>query len=314
MNRTQPPTTRRETIHGGSTPASMRVMLVDRCPRFMSLTVNGAAVIKNEKLTNLFCRVCSSLFAVHFIFLCCVLLDSKKALADEVNIAVASNFKSTLQKISVDFKLASGHDLIISSASSGKLFAQIKHGAPYDVFLSADEKHPDLLIRNKAANSENAYVYALGKLVLISNIEINSDCKNVISSNRLKHLAIANPAIAPYGLAAKQVLQKLDLWRQLQPRIVMGENAAQTLQFIATKNAQAGFVARSMLNTAILNMGAQVDYACTWDVPSDMHSPIKQKMVVLNKVKGKPAVMSFIQYIQSSAVKEIIKSSGYDVL
>ncbi len=278
-------------------------------PRFMSLTVNGAAVIKNKKLTNLYCRVCSSLFAVHFIFLCCVLLDSKKALADEVNIAVASNFKSTLQKISTDFKLASGHDLIISSASSGKLFAQIKHGAPYDVFLSADEKHPDLLIRNKAANSENAYVYALGKLVLISNIEINSDCKNVISSNRLKHLAIANPKIAPYGLAAKQVLQKLGLWQQLQTRIVMGENVAQTLQFVSTKNADAGFVAQSLLN-----MGKLIDRACSWHVPTDMYAPIKQKMVLLKKAEAKPAALTFIQYMQSAAVKGIIKSSGYDVL
>jgi molybdate transport system substrate-binding protein len=249
-----------------------------------------------------------------WVFFILVLFLNGSLCAAELSIAVASNFKHTLQKLGADFKLKTGHVLIISSASSGKLYAQIKHGAPYDVFLSADEKLPDLLIKDKVASSESAYIYALGKLVLISNIETSNACINAISSNRLKHLAIANPAIAPYGLAAKQVLQKLDLWRQLQPRIVMGENAAQTLQFIATKNAQVGFVARSMLNTAMLNMGAQIDYACTWDVPSDMHSPIKQKMVVLNKVKGKPAVMSFIQYIQSSAVKEIIKSSGYDVL
>ncbi len=197
----------------------------------------------------------------------------------------------------------------ISSASSGKLFAQIKHGAPYDVFLSADEKHPDLLISNKAANSENAYVYALGKLVLISNIEINNSCKNAISSNRLKHLAIANPEIAPYGLAAKQVLQKLGLWQQLQTRIVMGENVAQTLQFVYTKNADAGFVAQSMLN-----MGKIIDRVCTWHVPTNMYTPIKQKMVLLKKAKAKPAALTFIQYMQSAAVKEIIKSSGYDVL
>ncbi len=266
--------------------------------------------MKNEKLTTSLYRVSSSLLTFYIpLFLCFVLLISEKTFADEVNVAVASNFKFTLQKIAVDFKVATGHDLKISSGSSGKLFAQIKHGAPYDVFLSADEKLPDLLIRDKIASSESAYIYALGKLVLISNIETSNGCENAISSNRLKHLAIANPAIAPYGLAAKQVLQKLDLWRQLQPRIVMGENAAQTLQFVATKNAQAGFVARSMLN-----MGAQIDYACTWDVPTGIYSPIKQKMVVLEKVKGKPAVVSFTQYMRSAAAKEIIKTSGYDVL
>ena len=144
---------------------------------------------------------------------------------------------------------------------------------------------------------------------MISNIEPESGCENVIYSNRLKHLAIANPEIAPYGLAAKQVLQKLDLWQQLQSRLVRGENIAQTLQFVLTKNAQAGFVARSMLN-----MGRQIDYACIWDVPTGMYSAIKQKMVVLNKAKVKPAAWMFIQYMQSEAAKKIIESLGYDVL
>ena len=249
-----------------------------------------------------------------WVFFILLLFLNGSLCAAEIRVAVASNFKYTLQKLGADFKLKTGHELIISSASSGKLYAQIKHGAPFDVFLSADEKLPDLLIRDKIANSESAYIYALGKLVLISNIETRNDCKNAISSNRLKHLAIANPEIAPYGLAAKQVLQKLDLWHKLQSRLVMGENVAQTLQFVFTKNAQAGFIARSMLNTAMLKMGAQIDYACIWDVPTDMYSPIKQKMVVLNKVKGKRAVVSFIQYMQSVPAKEIIKVSGYDVL
>lgn len=244
-----------------------------------------------------------------WVFFILLLFLNASLCAAELSIAVASNFKPTLQKISADFKLATGHDLKVSSGSSGKLFAQIKHGAPYDIFLSADEKYPDLLIRDKAASSENAHIYALGKLVLISNIETKGDCRSVISSNRLKHLAIANADIAPYGLAAKQVLQKLDLWRQLQPRIVMGENVAQTLQFVATKNADAGFVAQSMLN-----MGKTIESACTWHVPADMYTPIKQKMVLLKKAKGKPSALMFIHYMQSAAVKEIIKSSGYDVL
>lgn len=247
------------------------------------------------------------------MFLCFVLLTSERTLADEVNVAVASNFKSTLQKISNDFKVATGHDLKISSASSGKIFAQIKHGAPYDVFLSADEKLPDQLVRDKLASSESTHIYALGKLVLIANLKTSRGCENIISSNRLKHLAIANPEIAPYGLAAKQVLQKLDLWQQLQPRIVMGENAAQTLLFVSTKNADAGFVPQSMLHMA-LNRGKTMDGVCVWNVPTDMYAPIKQKMVLLNKAKDKPAALMFIQYMQSAAAREIIKASAYDVL
>ena len=250
------------------------------------------------------------------LFINCVLLFllSGSLNAAEIRVAVASNFKFAMQKLAADFKMATGHDLKISSGSSGKLFAQIKHGAPYDVFLSADEKLPDLLIKDKIASDQGATIYALGKLVLISNIEAENGCENTISSNRLKHLAIANPEIAPYGLAAKQVLQKLNLWQQLQARLVMGENIAQTLQFIVTKNADAGFVAQSMLNMAMFNIGGVIDTACVWKVPTDMYAPIKQKMVLLNKAKGKPAILTFIQYMQSTAAKEIITSAGYDVL
>ena len=244
-----------------------------------------------------------------WVFFVLVYLFSGSLDAADLKVAVASNFKFTLQKLAADFKAKTGYDLKISSGSSGKLFAQIKHGAPYDVFLSADQKLPDILIRDKLVSSENAHIYAFGKLVLISNIEAKGDCRSVLSSNRLKHLAIANPEIAPYGLAAKQILQKLGLWQQIQPRIVMGENVAQTLQFVATKNADAGFVAQSMLN-----MGKTIESACTWHVPADMYTPIKQKMVLLKKAKGKPSALMFIHYMQSAAVKEIIKSSGYDVL
>jgi molybdate transport system substrate-binding protein len=246
--------------------------------------------------------------------LCLMVLLSSGLYADEINVAVASNFTYTLQNLAADFKVKTGHNLIIISASSGKLFAQIKHGAPYDIFLSADEKRPDLLIKEKKSSAESAYIYALGKLVLLSNIEDINNCRQVLSSKQLKRLAIANPDIAPYGVAAKQVLQKLNLWQQLQSRIVMGENIAQTLQFVLTKNAEAGFVAQSMLNMAMFNMGKAIDSACVWNVPTDMYSPIKQKMVVLNKAKDKPAAQAFIQYIQSAGAKEIIKSTGYDVL
>lgn len=234
--------------------------------------------------------------------------------AAEIRVAVASNFKYTLLKLAADFKVKTDHDLVVSSASSGKLFAQIVHGAPYDVFLSADEKRADLLIAEKIASADSAYVYALGKLVLISNIESGHDCKEVLISHHLRRLAIANPKIAPYGLAAKQVLDKLGFWQQLQSRLVMGENISQTFQFVYTKNADAGFVARSILNMPMINTGGEIEHACLWNVPVELYSPIKQKLAVLNKVKNKRATQAFVQYLKSDSAREIILTTGYDVL
>ena len=229
--------------------------------------------------------------------------------SETLNVAVASNFVYTLKLLSNDFMQRTDHSLLISSASTGKLYAQIQHGAPFDVFLAADEKRPDLLIKENKADDASAYVYAIGRLVLMSNIVSSDNCQSVLTSSSLHHLSIANPKIAPYGVAAKQVLEKLSLWSQLQPKLVRGENVAQALQFISTGNAQAGFVAGSMLV-----MDNKVDSACIWVIPADVYSPIKQKMVLLKKAKDKPAAQAFIQYMQSERAKEIIKSSGYDVM
>ena len=229
--------------------------------------------------------------------------------AEVLNVAVASNFAHTLKLLSTDFTKQTGHQLRISSASTGKLYAQIHHGAPFDVFLSADEKRPELLVSENKAEPATAYVYAQGQIVLLSNIVSGNSCQDVLSSSDLKRLSIANPKTAPYGVAAKQVMERLDLWQRLQPRLVKGENIAQTLQFVSTRNAQAGFIAKSMLQ-----MGKQVEHACIWDVPADMYSPINQKMVVLNKAKDKASARAFASYMRSDAAKEIIKSTGYDVM
>ena len=242
-----------------------------------------------------------------------IVFVSSSVSAAEISVAVASNFKYTLQQLAADFKLKTSHELIISSASSGKLFVQIKHGAPYDVYLSADEQRVDLLISQGLANSNSAYVYALGRLIFVSNSSVTDDCKSVLSSNRIRHLAIANPAIAPYGFAAKQVLQNIKLWPQLQSRLVMAENVSQTFQFVSTKAADAGFVSRSLLKMAKKKMPDKIEYACVWNVPVDLHSPIKQKMVVLDKAKNKLAVYAFSRFMQSQSAQEIITNAGYDV-
>lgn len=225
-----------------------------------------------------------------------------------LNVAVASNFSPTLHLLAKDFKSKTGHHLRISSTSTGKLYTQIIHGAPFDMFFSADEHRPELLIEESKAKTQFSRTYAIGKLVLISNIKQEKTCRDVLDNPSLKRLAIANPKTAPYGLAARQTLEKLQLWETLKPKLVMGENIAQSLQFVSTGNATAGFVAQSMLM-----QGTKVNTACEWAVPADMHEPIKQKMLVLAKASNKPAAKAFWQYMQSDEAKTIIKNNGYDV-
>lgn len=243
------------------------------------------------------------------VFFCLIFLLSNNLQAGELVVAVTSSFSHVFKLLSKDFYKQTGHKLYISSASTGKLYAQIQHGAPFDIFLAADEKRPDLLIVDGKAEKSSAYIYARGQIVFVSNIRPVGKCQQVLVSPDLKRLAIANPKTAPYGLAAKQVIEGLGLWSELEPRMVMGENIAQTTQFVITKNAQAGFVARSMLY-----MGMEINSACTWDVPAYMYTPINQKLVVLNKAKGKVATQDLLNYMKSAQAKKIVSASGYDVL
>lgn len=144
--------------------------------------------------------------------------------------------------------------------------------------MAADERRPDLLIAEGKATTELSKTYAIGKLVFISNIKPEKNCEDVLNSAALKRLAIANPKTAPYGLATKQTLGKLRLWKTIKPKLVTGENITQALQFVATSNANAGFVAKSMLQ-----QHTKINTACQWHVPANMHDPIKQKMLVLSK-------------------------------
>lgn len=243
-----------------------------------------------------------------FLLISALLFSTSQAHADKLNIAVASNFSRTLRSLAADFESKTGHQLRISSASTGKLYTQIKHGAPFDIFLAADERRPDRLIAEGKATSELSAIYAIGKLVFISNISSNKNCQDMLDSPSLKRLAIANPKTAPYGLAAQQTLEKLQYWQAIKSKLVMGENIAQSLQFVSTGNASAGFVAKSMLL-----QGTRINTSCEWEVPADMHDPIKQKMLVLAKASNKPAAKAFWQYMQTDDAKTIIKNSGYDV-
>lgn len=250
-------------------------------------------------MTSLLIQIISAFF---------LLLVSTQTYAGNISVAVASNFSLTLHTLAEDFESKTGHQLRISSASTGKLYTQINHGAPFDVFLSADELRPERLIAEGKASAELSLTYAIGKLVFISNIPAEKNCIDVLDSPALKRLAIANPKTSPYGLAAKQTLENLQRWKTIKPKLVTGENIAQSLQFVITGNASAGFVAKSMLQQDTKN-----NAACEWPVPSDIHEPIKQKMLILTRASSKPAARAFWQYIQSDDAKTIIKNSGYDV-
>ena len=169
------------------------------------------------------------------------------ALADEVQVAVASNFSKPLEAIAEKFKAASGHELKISAGATGKLYAQIENGAPFEVFISADSKTPKKLVEAKMAEADTQFTYAFGKLVLWSSTEGYVDDKGeVLRKSDFKHLAIANPKTAPYGEAGMAVMEKLGLTATITPKLVTGENITQTYDFVSTGNAELGFVALSV--------------------------------------------------------------------
>ena len=174
---------------------------------------------------------------------------SNTVAAEEVRVAVASNFLSTMKILTSNFEHDTNHRIIIISGSSGKLYAQIQHGAPFDVFFSADQHRPRLLEKEGVAIKGSRFPYAVGRLTLWSPETnfIHTDGKTALTQQSFAHLAIANPKTAPYGRAAEQTLRSLGLWERIKPRLVYGENIAQTFQFVSSQNAELGFVAHSQV-------------------------------------------------------------------
>jgi len=243
-----------------------------------------------------------------FVFLFCSQMFVFSASAEEVRIAVATNFLATLKEIVRNFSRDTGHTAVISSGSSGKLYAQIKHGAPFDVFFSADVQRPHLLEKEGLATQGSRFVYAVGRLTLWSPDAdmINGNGKEVLSNSGFRRLAIANPKTAPYGAAAQSALQALGLWNQMKGRLVQGENVGQTLQFVFSRNAQFGFVSLSqVLDSKINGSGSR------WDVPADLHDPLHQEAVLLAKGQGNEAALGFLEYVKSQRAREIIERFGY---
>ena len=227
------------------------------------------------------------------------------AAAGEARVAVAANFAVTAQRLAEDFRAQSGHTLALSSGSTGKFYAQIKSGAPFDVLLSADEDTPRRLESEKFAVAGSRFTYALGRLVLWSPKPGFGD-EDALRSQLFARLAIANPRLAPYGLAARQTLEKLGLWEGLQKKLVQGENIAQTFQFVSTGNADAGFVALSQVREARAGTGSH------WLVPERYHSRLRQDAVLLARGAGNDAARGFLAYLKSARAAERIRAHGYE--
>lgn len=228
--------------------------------------------------------------------------------ADEVSVAVAANFTEPIQKIAAQFEKDTGHKVAASFGSTGKFYAQIKNGAPFEVLLTADEETPAKLIKENAAVAGSQFTYAIGKLVLWSAKPAIVDATgDVLKNGGFDHLALANPKLAPYGAAAVEVMKTLGVYEALQPKTVTGESIAQAQQFIRTGNALLGFVALSQ----VLRDGKIEGSA--WIVPAKLYSPIRQDAVILEKGKGKPAAEALMKYLKSDKARAVIKSFGYEL-
>lgn len=228
--------------------------------------------------------------------------------ASEARVAVASNFLSTLKALADVFEEQTPYRLQLVPGSTGKLYAQILHGAPFHVFLAADERRPELLEDEGMAIRGKRLTYATGRLVLWSPdlAYQGADCLQVLRDGGFRYLSIANPKIAPYGEAARATLQQLGLWDALQSKLVRGENINQTFQFVVSGNAQLGMVALSQLVNA--DRGKT---ACRWDVPEHYHTPLKQQAVLLKKGADNRAALAFMEFIQGKEARNIIVLNGY---
>lgn len=229
--------------------------------------------------------------------------------AAEVRVAVASNFAAPMERIAAQFQQESGHKVNVSLGSSGKLYAQIVGGAPYDVFLAADEALPKRMTQEGLAVGGSRFVYAQGRLVLWSLQPGFVDDKGKVLRNGIYNkLAIADPKLAPYGMAAKETLEKLAMWNGMQRKLVKGENITQTYQFAATENAELAFVALSQ----IMRDG-KMGGGSWWLVPADLHRPIRQSAVLLSGAKDAAAAQAFLDFLKGKKAAAIIRGFGYEL-
>ena len=230
--------------------------------------------------------------------------------AEPVLVAVAANFVPPFREVSIEFEKSTGHHVQVTAGSSGNFYSQIKNGAPFDVFFSADSERPRKLEEEGFGIKNSRFTYAIGRLVLWSpNADLVKGEETLYSKNYTR-LAITNPKNAPYGLAAMQAMQKLKIWDKLQPQhiIIMGENIGQTMGFVEFGKAELGFVALSqIMDPKIQGKGSR------WDVPNNLHEPIKQDVILLTKGKDNAGAKALLEFMGGPQARAIIERYGYEL-
>jgi len=248
-------------------------------------------------------------FLPSFIASLVLTLHAPLAAAGDTQIAVAANFAAPAKRIAEAFERASGHKATLVTGATGKFHAQIVNGAPFDVLLAADDETPAKLAKDGLAQAGTRFTYAIGRLVLWSASPglVDGDGA-VLKRGSFRHLAIANPKLAPYGQAAMETLAALGLGEQLRPRFVLGENIAQTHQFVASGNAELGFVA-----LAQVTKDGRIGEGSGWIVPAQLHQPIRQDAVLLAHGRGNAAAKAFLEWLKGDDARATIRSFGYDL-
>jgi len=236
-----------------------------------------------------------------------LLFAAGPGVAAETQVAVAANFAEPAKEIAAAFKAATGHTAVLSFGSSGQFYAQIAHGAPFEVFLSADAERPQQIEREGLGARGSRFTYAVGRLVLYSKTPGLVDGRGAVLNKptAFAKLAVADPATAPYGLAAMETLQKLHVYEASKPKIVTGVSIAQTYQFVETGAADLGFVALSQ----VINVSG----GSRWIVPEADHAPIDQQAILLNAGKSDEAAKAFLAFLRGPQAAAIIKTYGYGV-
>ncbi len=226
------------------------------------------------------------------------------SLAEDVSVAVASNFTAPMREIAAAFEQQSGHKAILAFGSSGKLYAQIHNGAPFQLFLSADQSKPAALEQDGLAVTGSRFTYALGTLVLLASAA-DTDPEELLRNGDYRKLALANPRLAPYGAAAMNTLEALQLTDSATPKLVLGENIVQTYQFVSSGNAELGFIARSQI------VGDDSADGRYWVVPTELYQPIRQDAVLLKSGANNPAARSLIEFLHADVALAIMQHYGY---
>jgi len=238
----------------------------------------------------------------------CTAAAALPAHAATVDVAVAANFTAATKRLVPMFEKATGNSVRVSFGSTGKLYAQIRNGAPFGVFLAADARRPRLLAQEGVAVASSRFTYAQGKLALWSAKPGYVTGPAMLKQADFSRIAMANPKTAPYGAAAVQVMKNLGVWTQLSPRVVQGENIAQTFQFVYTANAPLGFVALAEVKALKADKKGS-----SWVVPQKLYAPIEQQAVLLKRGADNPAATAFVHFLKSPAAKRVIAGFGYGV-